>query len=160
MSDHKYKGVLVSPLGLAPGAVSGVYFALREEGFDIGKVITVGTSDRHVQRAAKRYLTPLLKHEGVDYEPMHILAEELHSNDDEEDNDQVLSYVAKVGLAWRKHRQGRAGSHGRDRRPQRDGSAGRVGGQPLRRGLSVAPLGARRYRAGGPRGEPASPRPP
>lgn len=92
--NNKHRGILVSPLGLAPGAVSGVYFALQKEGFEIDKVITVGTSNTDVIRAAKRYLAPIFTHQGVDYDPIHIPADDLRGG-----SRQVRPYVAMTGLA-------------------------------------------------------------
>lgn len=50
MSKH----LLISPLGQSPGAVSGVFFALRKAGFDISRVITVGTNHSEVIKAEDR----------------------------------------------------------------------------------------------------------
>ena len=52
--------VLVSPLGKSPGAVSGVYFALKAEGIKIDTVFTIGTRDREVLEA-RGYLQKIFK---------------------------------------------------------------------------------------------------
>ncbi len=86
---------LVSPLGRAPGAVSGVYFALRERyDIEIGRVITVGTSHPDVLSAANNYLAKLYAHLNVDYDPIHVPAKELRGGKRE-----VAPYVAMIGLA-------------------------------------------------------------
>ncbi len=93
------EGVLVSPLGLSPGAVSGVYFKLAER-FNIRKVITLGTSDPNVISAANQYLTPLFAHQGIEYEPVHIPEHELRGGDRV-----VTPYVALWGLILETARQ-------------------------------------------------------
>ena len=60
--------VLISPLGLAPGAVSGLYYALqREMGVKVDKVITIGTNDRKV-RSCQHILEDRFFEEDVDYD--------------------------------------------------------------------------------------------
>jgi CRISPR-associated protein (TIGR02584 family) len=87
--------VLVSPLGRSPGAVSGVYFALQERGFEIGQVVTIGTSHPDVKATASNYLAPLFGSlERVDYDPVHIPAQDLRDG-----KRNVSPYVAMVGLA-------------------------------------------------------------
>ena len=86
--------VLVSPLGRAPGAVSGVYFALKQRRTEIGKVITVGTSHPHVRKAADSYLGPLFRHCGVVFDPVHVPALDLRGGSKE-----VMPYVAMIGWA-------------------------------------------------------------
>lgn len=85
--------VLVSPLGRAPGAVSGVYFALAHQ-HEIGKVITVGTSNADVLKAANYYLAQLFAACGVAYTPIHIPATDLRGGSKE-----IMPYVAMVGQA-------------------------------------------------------------
>jgi len=64
--------VLVSPLGLTPGAVSGLYYALqREMEVKVDKVITIGTNDLKV-KACRRILDDLFYEEEVDYDPHSI----------------------------------------------------------------------------------------
>lgn len=64
--------VLISPLGLAPGAVSGFYYALqREMEVKVDKVITIGTNDTKV-RHCRRVLDDLFLEEDVDYDPHSI----------------------------------------------------------------------------------------
>ena len=64
--------VLISPLGLSPGAVSGLYYALqREMEVKVDKVITIGTNDLKV-RACQRILEDLFLEEKVVYDPRPI----------------------------------------------------------------------------------------
>jgi hypothetical protein len=87
--------VLVSPLGRAPGAVSGVYFALREEpNVEISRVVTVGTSHPDVKVAAVNYLAPLFSHLDVEYDPIHVPGSDLRDG-----RRNVKPYVAMVELA-------------------------------------------------------------
>ena len=60
--------VLISPLGLSPGAVSGFYYALqREMEVKVDKVITIGTNDTKV-RHCRRVLEDLFWKEDVQYD--------------------------------------------------------------------------------------------
>jgi hypothetical protein len=60
--------VLISPLGLSPGAVSGLYYALqRERDVEVDKVITIGTNDPKL-RGCKRVLEDVFGMEKVDYD--------------------------------------------------------------------------------------------
>jgi hypothetical protein len=87
--------ILVSPLGRAPGAVSGVVFALQaQQNIEIDKVITVSTSHPDVKRAAKRYLTPLFAYCDVEYDPIHVPAKELRGG-----SKSINPYVAMLGVA-------------------------------------------------------------
>jgi len=87
--------VLVSPLGRAPGAVSGVYFALREHRqVEIGEVVTVGTSHPDVMSAASNYLGKLFERLDVRYDPIHIPALDLRGR-----NREIMPYVSMIGLA-------------------------------------------------------------
>lgn len=84
--------ILVSPLGRAPGAVSGVAYALQEAGYEIERVITLGTSHPDVFAAAQ-----CLKNVFVDdfvYEPRDIPAPELRDRDGSSD-----AFVSNFGLA-------------------------------------------------------------
>ena len=73
MTEH----VLISPLGFAAGAVSGVYFALKEREVAAEKVITVGTRHEDVRNAAD-ILARLFRRVGdVDYNPCYIDAIDL-----------------------------------------------------------------------------------
>lgn len=64
--------VLLSPLGFAPGAVSGLYHALeREEEIRIGRVITISTTHSQV-KAAARVLERHFDSLGVAYHPQYI----------------------------------------------------------------------------------------
>lgn len=90
MTEH----VLVSPLGFSPGAVSGVYFALKKEGINVGRVITVGTAHQRVRDAAGT-LDRLFRRVGeVDYKACYIDAEELRGRA----QDASGPFAARVGL--------------------------------------------------------------
>jgi len=72
------KKVLISPLGLSPGAVSGLYYALqREMEIKVDKVITISTNDPKRVRSCKRVLEDLFFKEGVDYDSHSILFADL-----------------------------------------------------------------------------------
>jgi len=73
-----------------------VYFNLKQAGYSIDKVITVGTSDALVLRAADRYLARLFQDPSVavEYEPIHVPAQDLRDG-----NRHVKPYVAMLGLA-------------------------------------------------------------
>jgi hypothetical protein len=91
--------VLISPLGRSPGAVSGLYYALRdrtEEPVEVTEVITVGTSDRWVQAAA-RVLEELFKYERTQghqptYRAEHITATDLRGVERD-----IGPFVARLG---------------------------------------------------------------
>lgn len=96
--------VLISPLGRSPGAVSGVYFALKADypEFAPEKIITVGTSDPGVLCVAHDYLKKLFDHCGVMYEPIHVPAHDLRGGSQE-----IMPYVAMLGVALEQaHREG------------------------------------------------------
>jgi hypothetical protein len=64
--------ILVSPLGLSPGAVSGLYYALqRELGVKVDKVVIIGTNDPRLF-GCRRILEDLFREEGVDYDTHSI----------------------------------------------------------------------------------------
>lgn len=64
--------ILVSPLGLSPGAVSGLYYALqRELEVKVDKVITIGTNEPKL-RGCRRILEEIFGEEGVDYDAHSI----------------------------------------------------------------------------------------
>jgi hypothetical protein len=87
--------VLVSPLGRSPGAVSGVYFALKAQwGIEVSQVVTVGTSHPDVKTAARDFLARLFGHIQVDYDPIHVPAMELRGG-----KKNIAPYVAMVELA-------------------------------------------------------------
>jgi len=69
--------VLISPLGRSPGAVSSIYFALREKGFNVDKVVTVGTSHPLVIQASQNFLSPLFSALQVEYEALHLEGQDL-----------------------------------------------------------------------------------
>ncbi|HEY75741.1 MAG TPA: hypothetical protein G4O00_06120 [Thermoflexia bacterium] len=92
--------VLVSPLGRSPGAVSGVFFALRQRGIQITEVVTIGTSDGGVLKAAEDYLKPIFQHEKVVYDPIHIPARELKDG-----RRNVRPFVAMAELALKQARE-------------------------------------------------------
>lgn len=86
---------LISPLGLSPGAVSGVVFALGrlEEPVSIGRVVTVSTSHTKVADAAG-YLRSVLSDAGLGYTADFIPQSELKESDDS-----VTTFVARLGAA-------------------------------------------------------------
>lgn len=92
--------VLVSPLGRSPGAVSGVYFALKQIGFEVSRVVTVGTSHDDVKLAANQYLSRLFQHINVEYDPIHIPALDLRGG-----RKGISPFVGMMGLAL-KNEQG------------------------------------------------------
>ena len=85
--------VLISPLGRSPGAVSGVYYALRARNFPIQRVIAVGTSNDDVVIASESYLKPLFKGK-IAYEAIHLPDGELRSG-----KRSVMPYASMTGLA-------------------------------------------------------------
>lgn len=92
MTEH----ILISPLGLSPGAVSGVAFGLQrgigdEAAFPISRVLTLGTSHPNVREAAG-YLKPLFAEAGIGYEPDYIPQHELRQTDGS-----VGTYIARFG---------------------------------------------------------------
>jgi hypothetical protein len=90
MTEH----VLISPLGFAAGAVSGVYFALKEQGVAVDKVITVGTRHDDVLSAAE-ILERLFRRVGdVDYKPCYIDAIDLKGRE----RDASGPFAARMGL--------------------------------------------------------------
>ncbi len=89
--------VLVSPLGKSPGAVSGVYFGLEQEGIQITQVITIGTRDPGVTSAANDYLRKIFRHEAVEYTPMSVKEDDLRAPKDE-----VFVLVERIRLALQK----------------------------------------------------------
>lgn len=86
--------VLVSPLGFSAGAVSGVHFALEEEGTHVDRVITIGTAHQRVRDAAA-ILDALFRRVGdVAYKACYIDAEELRGRA----QDASGPFAARVGL--------------------------------------------------------------
>lgn len=91
--------ILVSPLGLSPGAVSGVAFGLQrgvntDEGlvtYPISRVVTLGTSNPRVREAAG-YLAALFAQADIRFEPDYIPQPELRQEDDS-----VGTFVARLG---------------------------------------------------------------
>jgi hypothetical protein len=91
MTEH----VLVSPLGFAPGAVSGVYFALEKyEKLSMDKVITVGTRHDAVRDAAAKLETLFRRVGGVTYEACYIDATDLKGRE----QDASGPFAARMGL--------------------------------------------------------------
>jgi hypothetical protein len=91
MTQH----VLISPLGFAAGAVSGVYFALQAyQGVHVDKVITVGTRHDEVRNAAATLgdLFPLLG--DVEYQSHYIDAEYFKGKE----RDASGPFAARMGL--------------------------------------------------------------
>jgi chorismate mutase len=90
MTEH----VLISPLGFAAGAVSGVYFALKEQRVAVDRVITVGTRHDDVLSAAE-ILERLFRRVGdVDYKPCYIDAIDLKGPE----RDASGPFAARMGL--------------------------------------------------------------
>jgi hypothetical protein len=86
--------VLVSPLGRSPGAVSGVYFGLQEQGTQIREVITVGTSNNDVWNSADYWLEPLFSTEpDATYRSRFIASEDLRGGERD-----VGPFTARMGL--------------------------------------------------------------
>lgn len=87
--------VLVSPLGRSPGAVSGMFFALKaQRDIEIEQVVTVGTSHPQVRSASANYLSPLFEYLQVAYDPIHIPASDLR-----EGRKNIAPFVAMIELA-------------------------------------------------------------
>lgn len=63
--------ILLSPLGLSPGAVSSLYHALEDEGTHVDRIITVSSSTRQDPKTnlAVLYLAEYLKSNGFPYAP-------------------------------------------------------------------------------------------
>lgn len=90
MPEH----ILVSPLGFAPGAVSGVYFALKKQGIPVGKVISVGTRHDAVRDAAGMLETLFRRVGDVIYKPCYIDATDLRGRE----QDASGPFAARMGL--------------------------------------------------------------
>jgi len=90
MTQH----VLVSPLGFAPGAVSGVYFVLRKKHVEVDQVITVGTAHRYVRNAAATLETLFRRVGNVDYKQCYIDAIDLKGPE----RDASGPFAARLGL--------------------------------------------------------------
>lgn len=85
--------VLISPLGRSPGAVSGVYFALKAKGYQVEKVVTVGTSHPAVMQSSQHYLKPLFAALGVEYHAVHLPGLDLKHG-----NRVVMPHASMMGL--------------------------------------------------------------
>jgi hypothetical protein len=89
------KHVLISPLGFAAGAVSGVYFALKEhQNVSVEKVITVGTCHDDVRKAAGILEQLFHRVEDVNYKPCYIDAIDLKGPE----RDASGPFAARMGL--------------------------------------------------------------
>jgi len=97
MTEH----VLISPLGFAAGAVSGVYFALEEQEIKVNQVITVGTAHSHVRNAATILEILFRRVGGVDYKPCYIDAQDLRGHE----RDASGPFAARMGLYIDRARQ-------------------------------------------------------
>lgn len=86
--------ILISPLGRSPGSVSGVYFALKKRGFDVSKVVTVGTSHKDVIFASDGFLRPIFDFMNVIYDPIHLPEKELR-----DERRSVMPYAGMIGWA-------------------------------------------------------------
>lgn len=84
--------ILLSPLGLSPGAVSGIYHALEDEGTHIDRVVTISSSTHLDAKTnlAVRYLSEYLKSQGVPYENRAIASSDLIQEPD------VLAFMQQV----------------------------------------------------------------
>jgi len=90
MTEH----ILVSPLGFAAGAVSGVYFALEKQGMKMDQVITVGTGHSYVRNAAAILETLFRRVGEVNYKPCYIDAVDLRGRE----RDASGPFAARMGL--------------------------------------------------------------
>ena len=90
MTEH----VLISPLGFAPGAISGVYFALEKQKVKVTQVITVGTAHSHVRNAAATLESLFRQVGGVNYKPCYIDAQDLRGRE----RDASGPFAARMGL--------------------------------------------------------------
>lgn len=90
MTEH----VLISPLGFAAGAVSGVYFALKDQGVVVDEVITVGTCHDDVRNAAGILDELFNQVVGVEYRPHYIDALDLRGRE----RDAGGPFAARMGL--------------------------------------------------------------
>jgi len=94
--------VLISPLGFSPGAVSGVYFALKEErDVKIDQIITVGTAHQGVRDAAAILDTLFRRVGDVAYKACYVDAEELRGDV----RDASGPFAARMGLYISRARQ-------------------------------------------------------
>jgi hypothetical protein len=93
--------VLISPLGFSPGAVSGVYFALLEEGIKIDHIITVGTWHQRVRDAAGTLDALFRRVSDVTYKAVYIDAEDLRGRE----RDASGPFAARMGLYIDRARQ-------------------------------------------------------
>ena len=81
---------LIAPLGRAPGAVTGLYHALKQSGVPIDYVRTISTSERQVTRAVKVVKEELTRQGMTDYQDAAIGAEEFAREQD------VIEFKAAV----------------------------------------------------------------
>lgn len=106
MSEQQH--ILISPLGLSPGAVSGAAFALRRGigqgaervAYPISRVVTVGTFHPDVMQAS-RCLAALFREAGIAYQAEFITQEELKQSDDS-----VADFVTRLGDVFDRCREG------------------------------------------------------
>ena len=85
------ENILISPLGLSPGAVSGMAFALKKENYNLQKVVTVSTSHPDVLTSAS-YLDEVLYDASIAYENQAISAIEL-----KEENGSAGTFSSRIG---------------------------------------------------------------
>lgn len=105
--------ILLSPLGLSPGAVSGLYHALKDDGIHIDRIITVSSSTRKDPKTnlAVLYLAEYLNSIGVPYAPTDEGDKDrdnrqLDSNDLIREND-VFAFMRLVEeILWDAHAEG------------------------------------------------------
>ncbi len=76
------EGILITPLGRSPGAVSGLALALNKKlgPQTITKVITIGTADAEVIKVG-RLLTKLFAETEIEYDDQYITQKELDSEE-------------------------------------------------------------------------------
>jgi hypothetical protein len=80
--------VLISPLGLAPGVVTGAYYALREEGYGLmDKVISISTGGDLIKLCEREIAKELERAAGesgkaILYEPLSIPSNEISTSAD------------------------------------------------------------------------------
>lgn len=95
MKEH----VLISPLGRSPGAVSGLYYALREHPdrpVGVTQVITIATSDPLVQ-AAGRVLSELFQYEQAQGAPVSYRVKPITAQEFRGGEQDIGPFVAQLG---------------------------------------------------------------
>lgn len=94
---------LISPLGLSPGAVSGVAFGLSrgvgesQQSYPISRVVTVGTES---VRKSANCLAPLFADAGIEYIPLFIAQDELKQTDKS-----VPDFITRLGTVFETYKE-------------------------------------------------------